>query len=107
MLVSDREITYLPFERSTVTVNDEEYGELQGLSYNINTLRLMEDTDCRLILEKKETGETLFNISLPDFLGNVGTLYRHCSDRHCESRGCRSRLHADGRRGRGNIGLDA
>ena len=63
------------FERNSVTINDSEYGELQGVSYNISTLRLMEDTDCRLILEKKETGETVFNISLPEYIGMVGALY--------------------------------
>ena len=76
-LVSDREITYLPFEKSSVTVEEPEYGELHGVSYNINTLRLMEDTDCRLILEKKETGEEVFDISLPEYIGMLGSLYRN------------------------------
>lgn len=75
MPASERKMTYMPFERNSVTINDSEYGELQGVSYNISTLRLMEDTDCRLILEKKETGETVFNISLPEYIGMVGALY--------------------------------
>jgi hypothetical protein len=76
-LVSNREITYLSFEKNSVTVEEPEYGELHGVSYNLNTLRLMADTDCRLILEKKATGEEVFNISLPEYIGMLGTLYRN------------------------------
>jgi hypothetical protein len=35
----------------------------------------MQKTDCRMILVKKETGKEIFNISLPDLLGELGTLY--------------------------------
>ena len=75
MLVSDNEMTYEPFVRNSVTFEDAEYGELNGVSFNISTLRLMEDKDCRLILEKKDSGETIFNISFPEYIGMIGTLY--------------------------------
>lgn len=75
MLVSDNEMTYEPFVRNSVTIEDAEYGELNGVSFNISTLRLMEDKDCRLILEKKDSGETIFNISFPEYIGMIGTLY--------------------------------
>ena len=57
------------------TFDDAEFGELNGVSYNISTLRLMEDKDCRLILMKKDTGETIFNISFPEYIGMIGALY--------------------------------
>lgn len=74
-LVADKETTYMPFEKSSVTIDDIEYGKLQGVKYNLNTLRLMQDTDCRLILEKKDTGEKVFDISLPEYIGMLGSLY--------------------------------
>lgn len=74
-LVSDDVLTYEPFVRKSVTFDDAEYGELDGVSYNISTLRLMEDRDSRLILQKKDTGETIFNISFPEYIGMIGTLY--------------------------------
>ena len=73
--VSGQVVTYEPFERKAVTFDDAEYGELHGISFNIMTLRLMEDKDCRLILEKKDTGETVFNISFPEYIGMIGALY--------------------------------
>ena len=72
---SDRAIVYKPFVKEAVSVDDAEYGQLQGISFNISTLRLMEDKDCRLILEKKETGETIFNISFPEYIAMIGALY--------------------------------
>ena len=75
MLVSDDLITYQPFVRQTVTVDDAEYGQLKGIGFNVSTLRLMEDRDCRLVLEKKSTGEEIFNISFPEYIGMIGALY--------------------------------
>jgi len=75
MLISDNVMTYHPFVRNAVTFDDAEYGKLNGTSFNISTLRLMEDRDCRLVLEKKDTGETIFNISFPEYVGMIGTLY--------------------------------
>jgi hypothetical protein len=74
-LVSSPETTYEPFEQGLVTIDDPEYGELHGLKFNIMTLRLMADSDSRLILEKKSTDQTLFNISFPEYIGMIGTLY--------------------------------
>ena len=74
-LVSDNMVTYEPFIRNAVTFDDAEYGELNGVSFSISTLRLTEDHDCRLILEKRETGETIFNISFPEYIGMIGSLY--------------------------------
>ena len=74
-LVSDDIMTYEPFAGKAVVFDDAEYGELNGVSFNISTLRLMEDRDCRLILDKKDTGETVFNISFPEYIGMIGALY--------------------------------
>ena len=74
-LVSDVAITYEPFAKDTVTIDDSDYGLLHGIKFGISTLRLIEDTDCRLILEKSETGEKIFNISLPEYIGMIGSLY--------------------------------
>jgi hypothetical protein len=74
-LVSTEEITYEPFAQDTVIIDDIDYGLLHGIKFGISTLRLMENTDCRLILEKNETGESVFNISLPEYIGMIGSLY--------------------------------
>lgn len=73
--VSDTPITYEPFERNNVTFNDTEYGELHGIGFSLMTLRLMEDRDCRLVFQKADTGETIFNISLPEYMGMIGSYY--------------------------------
>lgn len=67
--------TYEPYEQEAVTLDDAEYGELHGVRYSLSTLRLMGDRSCRLVLEKTATGEELLSISLPEFVGQMGTLY--------------------------------
>ena len=74
-LVPASDITYMPFVQDTVVINDKNYGELHGIKYGLTTLRLMEKTDCRLILEKKETGHEIFNVSFPETIGMIGSLY--------------------------------
>lgn len=74
-LVADKKISYEPFKQEAVYIKDADYGDLHGFKCNISTLRLMQKTDCRMILVKKETGQEIFNISLPDLLGELGTLY--------------------------------
>ena len=75
-LVSDKLITYEPYKQDTVTINDDQNNrKLHGIESSISTLRLMEKTDSRLILEKKSTGQQLVNISFPEFIGMVGPLY--------------------------------
>lgn len=73
--VSDTAITYEPFERNDVTFNDAEYGELHGIGFNLTTLRLMEDRDCRLVFQKADTGATILNISLPEHMGMIGSYF--------------------------------
>ena len=74
-LATEEVTTYEPFARDYVTMDDADYGQLHGLKFNISTLRLMANTDCRIMLEKKSTAETLFNVSLPEYIGMIGTLY--------------------------------
>ena len=74
-LISKSETIYEPFEQGYVTIDDPDYGELSGIKFNIMTLRLMSNSDSRLILEKKSTGQTLFNISFPEYIGMIGSLY--------------------------------
>ncbi len=74
-LTSDAAVIYKPFVQDTVIVDDIDYGLLHGIKFGISTLRLMENTDCRLILEKNDTGESVFNISLPEYIGMIGSLY--------------------------------
>lgn len=74
-IVTDVPTTYEPYAQENVTFSDPDYGELKGAEYAISTLRLMQDYDCRIIFEKKETGETVFNISLPEYIGMIGSLY--------------------------------
>lgn len=75
MPVTEAETTYNPFMRESVTINDADYGELHGLKFNISTLRLMADKDSRIIFEKKSTGETILNVSFPEYVGMIGALY--------------------------------
>ena len=75
-LVSDKLIIYKPYQQDTVTINDDQNNrKLHGIESNISTLRLMEKTDSRLILEKNSTGQQVVNISIPEFIGMVGPLY--------------------------------
>ena len=74
-LLPGEEIVYEPFDGEYVTFDDPEYGELHGYRYSLTTLRLMSDTNCRLALKRKSTDQTLFNISLPEYVGAVGSLY--------------------------------
>lgn len=67
--------TYEPCEQGPVTIDDPNYGEMHGLRFNMMTLRLMSDSDCRLILENKRTNQALFDISFPEYVGMIGTLY--------------------------------
>lgn len=73
--VSNAATTYGPFVSENVTFDDPDYGELHGIKFGLSTLRLMADDDCRVILEKKSTEEVVFNISLPEYIGMMGSLY--------------------------------
>ncbi|MBQ9356616.1 MAG: FimB/Mfa2 family fimbrial subunit [Prevotella sp.] len=74
-LATDKETAYNPFAEESITINDADYGELHGLKYDISTLRLMARRDSRIILEKKSTGQTLINVSIPEYIGMIGSLY--------------------------------
>ena len=67
--------TYKPFYEGITTLVDTEYGQLNGAVFNVSTLRLMNDGKSRIILERRSTGETVFDISFSDYLGQIGTLY--------------------------------
>ena len=73
-LVSDAEITYTPFVQDSVTIEDAEYGTLHGVQFSISTLRLLSDRDCRVILDRKNTGQNVFNVSIPEYIGMIGSL---------------------------------
>ena len=74
-IVSTDAVTYESFIKDTVVINDPDYGELHGMKFNVSTLKLSEQVDCRLILEKKSTGQKVFNVSLPEYIGMIGSLY--------------------------------
>lgn len=74
-LVSSLDITYLPNKQVSVVFNDIEYGDLQGIQYSIPCLRLMDDKKDRIILQKKENHQKLFDITLSEYFGKVGKLY--------------------------------
>ncbi len=79
-LATETATTYEPFSMNHVTFDDADYGTLHGLQFNIMTMRLMEDTDCRIILEKKSTAEIVFNISLPEYIAMIGSLYTNLGE---------------------------
>ena len=74
-LETETPTTYEPFQQSNVTFDDPDYGELAGAQFNLMTLRLMSDRDSRIILEQKSTGHQVFNISIPEYIGMIGSLY--------------------------------
>lgn len=74
-LTSNFLMTYEAFEKNAVAIDDERIGTLNCVSFSMSTLRLMENTDCRIILNKKETGQEVFNVSLPKSVGLMGNLY--------------------------------
>lgn len=71
----DTEITYEPYIYDTVTIDDPDYGELHGVKFGISTLRLMSDMDYRIVFERIGDGQQIFNISLPEYVGMIGSLY--------------------------------
>ena len=74
-LDAEEYITYEPYSSGALEIDDPDYGKLNGLEYNISTLRLLEDHDSRIILEKKSTGQVIFNISFPKYMGMIGSFY--------------------------------
>lgn len=73
-LVSDAVTTCEPFLQDSVTFSDADV-KRHGAKYSMMTLRLMSDSDSRLILEQKSTGKQVFDISFPEFVGMMGPLY--------------------------------
>ena len=74
-LASDNLMTYEPFASDTAVVNDNDYGKLTGACFSVSTLRMLADKDCRIILKKQDTGRQIFNVSLPEYIGMIGSLY--------------------------------
>jgi len=75
-MASDKLIHYSSVPELAV-INDDDYGQLHGIKYNLSTLRLMEKGICRLVLTKKSDNQTdqIFNISFPKYIGEFGSLY--------------------------------
>jgi len=80
-IATDQVTTYLPYIQEPAVVDDSEYGTLHGLKFAISTLRLMEDTDCRVALRKVDESTDIFNVSLPQYIGMIGNLYTQLGDR--------------------------
>jgi len=74
-IVTTKSTEYTPFSEEPITLEDQEYGELHGAAFNLSTLRLMADGKSRIILERKDGGQTVFNISFSDYIGMIGALY--------------------------------
>ncbi len=68
-------VSYEPYQLETVTIDDPDYGTMHGVRVAISTLRLMEHTTCRLLLERQPEGRVVFDVSLPEYIGMVGRLY--------------------------------
>ena len=74
-IVPGTSIDYEPFVSDSITVDDTDYGQLHGAKFSMNTMRLMSNSDTRIILERKSTGQTIFNVSFPEYIGMIGALY--------------------------------
>ena len=72
-MASDKLIHYSSTPELAV-IDDSDYGKLHGIKYNLSTLRLMENGNCRLVLTNK-SGDQIFNISFPKYIGEFGSLY--------------------------------
>lgn len=66
---------YEPNAVSGVNFDDIEYGDLKGIQFSIPTLRLLDNWNNRIILEKSSNGQKLFDISLSEYIGMIGNLY--------------------------------
>jgi len=75
-MASDKLIHYSCVPEQAV-INDDNNVQLHGIKYNLSTLRLMENGNCRLVLTKKSDNQTdqIFNISFPKYIGEFGSLY--------------------------------
>lgn len=73
--VATMKTTYEPYVNESVSINDPDYGTLNGIKFGLSTLRLMDSKDCRIIFERKSTGQHLFDISLSEYMGMIGSLY--------------------------------
>lgn len=74
-LASEVIMTYQPYLAEEVTISDPDYGELSGIRFSMTTLRLMDDHDSHIILRQESTGRELFSVSLPEYVGMIGSLY--------------------------------
>ena len=74
-LVSDVDVVYEPNGFGSVNFDDTEYGNLQGIQFSIPVLRLVDYKNNRIVLMKKDNGQKLFDISLAEYVGMIGTLY--------------------------------
>ncbi len=74
-LVPYKQTVYDAYANDTVTINDSDYGELHGIRFGLSTLRLMQDNECRLVLTNNEIGDDVFDISFPEYIGMIGSLY--------------------------------
>jgi len=67
--------TYESYSVESVVLDDTENGKLNGIKFGLNTLRLMNDGNARIIIQKKQTPPKVLEISLPEYIGMVGTYY--------------------------------
>lgn len=74
-LVPTTGTTYEPYLKEAATIDDAEYGKLNGIKFSISTLRLINSNNNRLILQNEKTKKTIFNISFAEYIGMVGALY--------------------------------
>lgn len=66
---------YEAYEGGAMEFDDPDYGTLHALRYNISTLRLLKERVCRIMLENKNTGQVVFNLSFPEYMGKIGSFY--------------------------------
>lgn len=74
-IATEERTMYMPYIATQIKIEDPDYGNLNGLEYNISTLRLLADNDSRIILEKNSTGQTIFNVSFSEYISKVGYYY--------------------------------
>ena len=73
-LVDNIDVIYKPIDKGSVTFDDDEYGNLQGIQYTLSILRLVNYKNNRIVL-KKDNGQKLFDISMVEYFSKVGKLY--------------------------------
>lgn len=73
--IRERTATYGPYSTTTSVIEDPDEEPLPVVKFGLQTLRLQENDNCRLILTDNESGVEVFNLPITRYLCQAGILY--------------------------------